>query len=203
MCGSPTGAPGSQPRSRGAGSAPSTACRGCSPAAMAVIRHQVLAGLDASFEEAQRRSYAAMKVLNSGTHFRRLGGRCRASAASSPISGSPLRAAVPQVPQRRPTAEVAARQACMPKRKPPSQPERIPRASRWRGGHRVTAQCRSSPQPPQPFAYFGAGYQSWLSPPSDVQIWIWSPFPISWDVASSMNSPLFSSKKSGQADVPG
>jgi hypothetical protein len=36
---------------------------------MAVIRHQC-AGLGASFEEAQRRSYAAMKVLNSGTHFR-------------------------------------------------------------------------------------------------------------------------------------
>ena len=40
--------------------------RTCSPAAMAVIRHQVLADLDASFEEACRRSYAVMEVLNSG-----------------------------------------------------------------------------------------------------------------------------------------
>ncbi|HEY4851645.1 MAG TPA: enoyl-CoA hydratase-related protein [Streptosporangiaceae bacterium] len=44
--------------------------RNCSPAAMAVIRHQVLADLDASFEEAFRRSYAAMEVLNSGPDFR-------------------------------------------------------------------------------------------------------------------------------------
>jgi enoyl-CoA hydratase/carnithine racemase len=43
--------------------------RNCSPAAMAVIRHQVLADLDASMEEAYRRSYAAMEVLNSGTDF--------------------------------------------------------------------------------------------------------------------------------------
>lgn len=44
--------------------------RNCSPAAMAVIRHQVLADLDASFEEAFRRSYAAMEVLNKGADFR-------------------------------------------------------------------------------------------------------------------------------------
>lgn len=42
----------------------------CSPSAMAVIRHQVLADLDAPFEEAYRRSYAAMEVLNSGPDFR-------------------------------------------------------------------------------------------------------------------------------------
>jgi enoyl-CoA hydratase/carnithine racemase len=44
--------------------------RNCSPAAMAVIRHQVLADLDASFEDACRRSYAVMEVLNSGADFR-------------------------------------------------------------------------------------------------------------------------------------
>ena len=44
--------------------------RSCSPAAMAAIRHQVLADLDASFEEACRRSYAVMEVLNSGDDFR-------------------------------------------------------------------------------------------------------------------------------------
>ena len=44
--------------------------RNCSPAAMAVIRHQVLADLDASFEEASRRSYAVMEVLNAGPDFR-------------------------------------------------------------------------------------------------------------------------------------
>jgi enoyl-CoA hydratase/carnithine racemase len=44
--------------------------RNCSPAAMATIRHQVLADLDASFEEACRRSYAVMHVLNSGPDFR-------------------------------------------------------------------------------------------------------------------------------------
>ncbi len=43
--------------------------RNCSPAAMAAIRHQVLADLDASFEEASRRSYAVMEVLNSGPDF--------------------------------------------------------------------------------------------------------------------------------------
>ena len=43
--------------------------RNCSPAAMAAIRHQVLADLDASFEEACRRSYAVMEVLNSGPDF--------------------------------------------------------------------------------------------------------------------------------------
>ena len=43
--------------------------RNCSPAAMAAIRHQVLADLDASFEEACRRSYAVMEVLNSGADF--------------------------------------------------------------------------------------------------------------------------------------
>jgi hypothetical protein len=37
---------------------------------MAVIRHQVLADLDASFEDACRRSYAVMEVLNSGADFR-------------------------------------------------------------------------------------------------------------------------------------
>jgi enoyl-CoA hydratase/carnithine racemase len=42
----------------------------CSPAAMAAIRHQVLADLDASFEDACRRSYALMEVLNSGYDFR-------------------------------------------------------------------------------------------------------------------------------------
>jgi enoyl-CoA hydratase/carnithine racemase len=44
--------------------------RNCSPAAMAAIRHQVLADLDAPFEEASRRSYAVMEVLNSGPDFR-------------------------------------------------------------------------------------------------------------------------------------
>lgn len=44
--------------------------RNCSPAAMAAIRHQVLADLDVSFEEACRRSYAVMEVLNSGADFR-------------------------------------------------------------------------------------------------------------------------------------
>jgi enoyl-CoA hydratase/carnithine racemase len=44
--------------------------RNCSPAAMAVIRHQVIADLDVPFEEAYRRSYAAMEVLNSGPDFR-------------------------------------------------------------------------------------------------------------------------------------
>jgi enoyl-CoA hydratase/carnithine racemase len=44
--------------------------RNCSPTAMATIRHQVLADLDASFEEACRRSYAVMQVLNSGPDFR-------------------------------------------------------------------------------------------------------------------------------------
>jgi enoyl-CoA hydratase/carnithine racemase len=44
--------------------------RNCSPAAMAAIRHQVLADLDASFEEACRRSYAVMEVLNSGPDLR-------------------------------------------------------------------------------------------------------------------------------------
>jgi enoyl-CoA hydratase/carnithine racemase len=43
--------------------------RNCSPAAMAAIRHQVLADLDAPFEEASRRSYAVMEVLNSGPDF--------------------------------------------------------------------------------------------------------------------------------------
>jgi hypothetical protein len=37
---------------------------------MAAIRHQVLADLDASFEEACRRSYAVMEVLNSGPDLR-------------------------------------------------------------------------------------------------------------------------------------
>jgi hypothetical protein len=37
---------------------------------MAAIRHQVLADLDAPFEEASRRSYAVMEVLNSGPDFR-------------------------------------------------------------------------------------------------------------------------------------
>jgi enoyl-CoA hydratase/carnithine racemase len=44
--------------------------RNCSPAAMAAIRHQVIADLDAGFEEAYRRSYAVMEVLNSGPDFR-------------------------------------------------------------------------------------------------------------------------------------
>jgi enoyl-CoA hydratase/carnithine racemase len=44
--------------------------RNCSPVAMAAIRHQVLADLDAPFEEASRRSYAVMEVLNSGPDFR-------------------------------------------------------------------------------------------------------------------------------------
>jgi enoyl-CoA hydratase/carnithine racemase len=44
--------------------------RNCSPAAMAAIRHQVIADLDAGFEEASRRSYAVMEVLNSGPDFR-------------------------------------------------------------------------------------------------------------------------------------
>jgi len=44
--------------------------RNCSPTAMAAIRHQVLADLDASFEDACRRSYAVMEVLNSGPDFR-------------------------------------------------------------------------------------------------------------------------------------
>jgi hypothetical protein len=37
---------------------------------MAAIRHQVIADLDAGFEEAYRRSYAVMEVLNSGPDFR-------------------------------------------------------------------------------------------------------------------------------------
>jgi enoyl-CoA hydratase/carnithine racemase len=44
--------------------------RNCSPAAMAAIKYQVLADLDASFEQACRRSYALMEVLNSGQDFR-------------------------------------------------------------------------------------------------------------------------------------
>jgi enoyl-CoA hydratase/carnithine racemase len=44
--------------------------RNCSPAAMAVIRHQVLADLDTSLEEASRRSYAAMEILNNSEDFR-------------------------------------------------------------------------------------------------------------------------------------
>jgi enoyl-CoA hydratase/carnithine racemase len=44
--------------------------RNCSPAAMAVIRHQVLTDLDVPFEEACRRSYAVMEVLNNSEDFR-------------------------------------------------------------------------------------------------------------------------------------
>ena len=42
----------------------------CSPASMALIKHQVLTDLDASYEEASRRAYRAMAVLAQGPDFR-------------------------------------------------------------------------------------------------------------------------------------
>ncbi|HEY6491975.1 MAG TPA: enoyl-CoA hydratase-related protein [Trebonia sp.] len=42
----------------------------CSPASMALIKHQVLTDLDASYEQAMRRAYRAMAVLAAGPDFR-------------------------------------------------------------------------------------------------------------------------------------
>ncbi len=42
----------------------------CSPASMALIKHQVLTDLDASYEEAMRGAYRAMAVLAAGPDFR-------------------------------------------------------------------------------------------------------------------------------------
>jgi enoyl-CoA hydratase/carnithine racemase len=42
----------------------------CSPASMALIKHQVLTDLDASYEEAMRRAYRAMAALAEGPDFR-------------------------------------------------------------------------------------------------------------------------------------
>ena len=42
----------------------------CSPASMAVIKHQVLTDLDASYEHAMRRAYRAMASLAVGPDFR-------------------------------------------------------------------------------------------------------------------------------------
>jgi enoyl-CoA hydratase/carnithine racemase len=42
----------------------------CSPASMALIKHQVLTDLDASYEQAMRRAYRAMAVLAEGPDFR-------------------------------------------------------------------------------------------------------------------------------------
>jgi enoyl-CoA hydratase/carnithine racemase len=42
----------------------------CSPASMALIKHQVLTDLDATYEQAMRRAYKAMAVLAVGPDFR-------------------------------------------------------------------------------------------------------------------------------------
>jgi enoyl-CoA hydratase/carnithine racemase len=42
----------------------------CSPASMALIKHQVLTDLDASYEQAMRRAYRAMAALADGPDFR-------------------------------------------------------------------------------------------------------------------------------------
>jgi enoyl-CoA hydratase/carnithine racemase len=42
----------------------------CSPASMAIIKHQVLTDLDASYEQGMRRAYRAMAVLAEGPDFR-------------------------------------------------------------------------------------------------------------------------------------
>jgi enoyl-CoA hydratase/carnithine racemase len=42
----------------------------CSPTSMALIKHQVLTDLDASYEQAMRRAYQAMGVLAAGPDFR-------------------------------------------------------------------------------------------------------------------------------------
>jgi enoyl-CoA hydratase/carnithine racemase len=42
----------------------------CSPASMAIIKHQVLTDLDAGYEQAMRRAYRAMAVLAEGPDFR-------------------------------------------------------------------------------------------------------------------------------------
>jgi hypothetical protein len=42
----------------------------CSPASMALIKHQVLTDLDASYEQSMRRAYRAMAVLAQGPDFR-------------------------------------------------------------------------------------------------------------------------------------
>src|SRR6201996_4754861 len=42
----------------------------CSPASMALIKHQVLTDLDASYEQAMRRAYRAMAALAEGPDFR-------------------------------------------------------------------------------------------------------------------------------------
>jgi enoyl-CoA hydratase/carnithine racemase len=42
----------------------------CSPASMAIIKHQVLTDLDASYEQAMRRAYRAMAALAQGPDFR-------------------------------------------------------------------------------------------------------------------------------------
>jgi hypothetical protein len=41
-----------------------------SPASMALIKHQVLTDLDASYEQAMRRAYRVMAVLAEGPDFR-------------------------------------------------------------------------------------------------------------------------------------
>ncbi|HEY1698168.1 MAG TPA: enoyl-CoA hydratase-related protein [Trebonia sp.] len=42
----------------------------CSPASMAIIKHQVLTALDATYEQATRHAYRAMAALAEGTDFR-------------------------------------------------------------------------------------------------------------------------------------
>jgi enoyl-CoA hydratase/carnithine racemase len=42
----------------------------CSPASMALIKHQVLTDLDATYEEAMRRAYRAMAAMATGPDFR-------------------------------------------------------------------------------------------------------------------------------------
>jgi enoyl-CoA hydratase/carnithine racemase len=42
----------------------------CSPASMAVIKHQVLTDLDATYEQAMRRAYRAMSALATEPDFR-------------------------------------------------------------------------------------------------------------------------------------
>jgi enoyl-CoA hydratase/carnithine racemase len=42
----------------------------CSPASMAIIKHQVLTAVDATYEEATRHAYRAMAMLAEGPDFR-------------------------------------------------------------------------------------------------------------------------------------
>jgi enoyl-CoA hydratase/carnithine racemase len=42
----------------------------CSPTSMALIKHQVLTDLDATYDEAMRRAYRAMAVMATGPDFR-------------------------------------------------------------------------------------------------------------------------------------